>query len=322
MTGMMADFEIPESAISEARARIAGHVLRTPLVRGGLGGLLKLETQQPTGSFKVRPAFNSLLARLDECRARGVVTSSSGNFAQAVAFASRALGIDAAIVMPSNTPAFKVDRTRAFGGTVHLSGPSFDARWALMEKIRAESNRLVLHPYDTVETMAGDATIAVELLEQAREQGAALETVLVPCSGGGMLAGIATALKRARPAIKVFGVQPENNGSMARSFKAHARVKSGAFTTIAEALAAAEPGEHTFAVIERVVDGIVNVTEDEMRAAVKWCALEQKLVVEPGGAAGMAAVLAGRAPGARESVACVVSGGNIAPALLAEIIAG
>ncbi|MBI3542333.1 MAG: threonine/serine dehydratase, partial [Deltaproteobacteria bacterium] len=311
----MAENDAPnDREINEARARIAPYVARTPLVRayalqGEARAWLKLETLQPTNSFKVRPAFNSMLARLDEARSRGVVASSSGNFAQAVAYAARELGAHARIVMPSNTSPYKIARTRAFAGrddAVVLSGPTFDERWALTEKLQKESGSLLVHPYDSRETIAGDATLGLELLDDLGGD----FTVVVPASGGGLLAGVALAVKTARPRARVVGVQSKANGSMRASFVAGSRRKSPPFTSVADSLVAAIPGENTFAIIKRLVDDVVDLEESEFLDAVKFLALEQKLVAEPGGAASVAALRTGKLGRVTGDVVCIVSGGN------------
>ncbi len=309
--------EISADDVATARARIAPYLLKTPLVRSDhLKVWLKLETQQPTGAFKVRPAFNGLIAHLDEARAKGVIASSSGNFAQAVAYAARTFGVSAQIVMPSHTSPYKIERTRLFGGEVVLSEPSFEARWELTHKLQRETGRVLLHPYDSLETIAGDATLAEELLEQLPGN----FRVVVGGSGGGMLAGISAVLKRARPGCRVVGVQPAGNGSLSRSFQAGKLVKAESIATIADALTASAPGENTFSLIRRFVDEVVNVEEDEIRTAVRTLALEQKLVVEPGGAVGVAALLAGKlGPWAGDTI-CILSGGNIEPAKFAAMI--
>jgi threonine dehydratase len=303
---------VDPTLLREARERIAPYLSPTPLVdahalsrRTGVRARLKLESLQPTGSFKVRPAFNGLLSRLPEAQARGVLCSSSGNFAQAVAFAARELGVSATIVMSSATSKFKVERTRALGAEVVSCGPRFEDRWETTRRLQEETGRLLLHPFDSPETVAGDATIGLELLDQLPGG----VTVAVPVSGGGMLAGVACALRAARPGCRIIGVQPRANASMARSLAAGERVNVGAFTTVADALVAAMPGELTFSLARKLVDDLVLVDEEEILAAVRFLAEEQKLVAEPGGAVAVAALLAGRLPG-REAV-CVISGGNV-----------
>jgi threonine dehydratase len=306
----------------EARMRLASHLPPTPLVfasalseRAGRAIWLKLETTQPTGSFKVRPALNGILSHLDEARARGVIASSSGNFAQAVAWAAKKLGVDAMIVMTSKTSPYKAERTRALGAQVVTCGPSFKERWDTTYRLQRESGRVLVHPYDTSETIAGDATIALELIEQ--HPGPA--TVVVPTSGGGMIAGVAATLKQLRPETRVIGAQPAAGGAMARSLEAGKPVDVGGFDTIADALVASRPGDHTFELARQYVDGIVLASEDEIRAGVRFLFEEQKLLAEPGGAIAAAAVLAGKIPGTGD-VVCIVSGGNVEPRILQEIL--
>ncbi len=311
--------------IHEARARLAGYLPPTPLIhsrflsaRAGRDVRLKLETQQPTGSFKARPALNGMLAHREQARAAGVVTSSSGNFAQAVAYAAATLGVDARIVMMEGSSAFKRERTESFGGRVVLCANTFAARWETTLRIQRESGRLLLHPYDSPETIAGDGTLGLELLEHL--PGAF--TVLVPVSGGGLIAGIALAVKAARPQCRIVGVQAQANPSMQRSLEQGKRVASASVPaeSLADALSVAIPGKSTFNVAQELVDRVVLVSEEQIARAVRLLALEQKLVVEPGGAVSAAALLAGAAPPDNSPVVCVLSGGNIHPDTLSSIL--
>ena len=311
--------------IHEARARLESYLPPTPLAssrflsaRAGREVWLKLETQQPTGSFKARPALNGMLAHHEQARAAGVVTSSSGNFAQAVAYAASELGVDVRIVMMEEASAFKRERTESFGGRVVLCANTFAARWETTLRIRQESGRLLLHPYDSVETIAGDGTLGLELLAQL--PGAF--TVLAPISGGGLIAGIALAVKAARPECRIVGVQAQANPSMQRSLEQGKRIASASAPaeSLADALSVAVPGESTFQVAQELVDRVVLVSEEEIARAVRLLALEQKLVVEPGGAVAAAALLAGAAPPDGSPVVCVLSGGNVHPAVLSSIL--
>ena len=311
--------------IQLARERLAAHLSPTPLVRSDYftsrfrrDVWLKAETQQPTGSFKVRPAFNSMLANEAMAREAGVVTSSSGNFAQAVAFAATKLGIDAQIVMMEGASEFKRERTKLFGGNVVLCDNTFDARWETTFRIQRESGRLLVHPYDSVETIAGDGTLGLELATQLPE----VFTVLVPISGGGLISGIASALKAVRPECHIVGVQPEANPSMKVSFENGKRVEVQPSESLADALSVAMPGESTFAVVKHLVDSVVLVSETEIQRAVRLLALEQKLVVEPGGAVSIAALLSGSLGSESGPIVCVLSGGNVHPAVLAAILTG
>lgn len=300
--------------IRESRTRIQDFVKNTPLVWSEhFSAWFKLETQQPTASFKVRPAFNSILTNLNQAKSRGVIASSSGNFAQAVAYAARKLGIQATIVMPSITSPYKIERTRAWGADVVICGPSFEERWGTTHRLQKETGRLLVHPYDSPETICGDGTLGLELLEQLSGD----FCVVVPTSGGGLLSGVAVAIKNQRPTCRVIGVQSKANGSMARSLSQGAPVNVGAVKSIADALVASEPGKNTFELVRKYVDDVVLVDEDEIKRAVRDLAFEQKLVVEPGGAVGVAALMAqGRIQSEGLPRVVILSGGNVQPEAL------
>jgi threonine dehydratase len=311
--------------IQIAQKRLADYLRPTPLVASDALGRqsatpcwLKLETMQPTGAFKVRPALNSILANIEQARECGVVTSSSGNFAQATAWAATALGVDAQIVMMRNASPFKIERTKAFGGTVVPCGNTFEERWETTFRLQKESNRVFIHPYDSVETIAGNGVIGCELAEQLDRD----VCVLVPVSGGGLIAGIAAALKHLRPGCRVVGVQPAANSSMRDSFRAGRPVTVTLGPSIADALVATRPGDQPFALVQQFVDDVVMVGEEDIIAAVRTLAVEQKLVVEGGGAVGVAALLAGQVDTKGLDAVCVLSGGNILPSKFAEIVAG
>ena len=313
------DFE----TLQAARQRLAPYLRTTPLVfsvplsrLAGRNVWLKLETQQPTGSFKVRPALNSALAHLKAARKAGVLTSSSGNFAQGVAWAARELGLDATIVMMDNSSPYKIAQTEFLGAKVVRCGNSFEERWETTYRLERETGRVLLHPYDSEETVAGDGTVGLELLDQLLGD----FTVAVPGSGCGLIAGIATAVKHARPGCRVVAVQPEANGSLARSLEAGKRVNVGAVHTMADALVASTPGERTFAIAQRLVEAVALVSEDEIARAVRELALQQKIVAEPGGAVAVAALLAGKLPAGSGDLVCVISGGNVTPETLAGLL--
>jgi threonine dehydratase len=299
--------------IRKARERLAPYLKITPLVFShplsrltGRRVWLKLETQQPTASFKVRPALNGALSHLEAARRAGIVTSSSGNFAQAVAYAARELGLDAHIVMMGNSSPYKIAETEALGAKVVLCGNTFEERWETTYRLQRETGRVLLHPYDSEETIAGDGTLGLELLDQLDGP----FTVVTPVSGGGLISGVASAVKLGRPECRVVGVQPANNGSLSRSLAEGKPVGVGPVQTIADALVASKPGERTFGIIRERVDQVTEVTEDEIREAVRWLTSKQKVVVEPGGSVGVAALLAGRIEGTAD-VVCVASGGNM-----------
>ncbi len=309
--------------IHEARRRLAAYLQPTPLVFSaplsrtvGRRIWLKLETQQPTGSFKVRPALNGALVNLDAARRNGVLASSSGNFAQAVAYAGRELGLDAQIVMMDNSSPYKIAATESWGAKVVRCGNTFEERWETTYRLQRETGRILLHPYDSAETIAGDGTLGLELVDQLPGD----FTVLVPVSGGGLISGIATAVKALRPQCKVIGVQPERNGAFHRSLEAGEPVSVGPVETIADALVASKPGSHTFEIVRERADGVVLVSEDEIAGAVRDLVWKQKVVAEPGGAVAVAALLAGKVPAGTGDVVCVISGGNVMPAALIRLL--
>ena len=308
-----------------ARERLASYLQPTPLVlseplssRTHGRVWLKLETQQPTNSFKVRPALNAMLRHLDEARRRGVVTSSSGNYAQAVAYAARALDVNAQIVMMRKSSPLKVERTRQLGGEVVFCEDTFQDRWKTVFRIQDETGRLLLHPFDSEETIAGDGTIGLELVEQIESDFCAV----VPVSGGGLIAGIAAVVKTLRPGCRVIGVQPAANPSMALSVEEGKRVTVTPGPTLADALTVATPGERTFEIVRRCVDQVVLVEEAEIIEGVRTLAEEQKLVVEPGGAVGAVALLSDKIDRGNLDVVLILSGGNILPSKLAELLRG
>lgn len=309
--------------IALARERIEARLPPTPLVRSqylerklGRPVFLKLESQQPVGAFKVRPALNSILAQLSRCRSSGVVTNSSGNFAQAVAWTATELGVDAQVVMMRGASEFKRSRTRDFGATVVLCDDTYAARFGTTERIRKETGRSLVHPFDSVESIAGNATLGEELLAQLSGD----FTLYVPVSGGGLIAGCALAVRTARPDCAVYGVQAAANPATRLSLDQGRRVRSTPRPSLADALTVPRPGALTFAVIRRLVEQVVLVSEQEMVSAIRSLALEQKLVAEAGGAVSVAAALR-RPPPGHGPIVCVISGGNIDPARLAAIVA-
>ena len=311
-------------AIRDARRRLADYLRPSPLVLSdalsrdlGQRVWLKLESQQPTGAFKVRPAFNSILSNLDQARRAGVVTSSSGNFAQATAYAARELGVSARIVMMRNSSPFKRERTEMFGGEVVLCENTFQDRWDTTFRVHRETGRLLLHPYDSDETIAGDGTIGLELLDELDGD----FSVVAPISGGGLIGGIASALKHERPGCRVFGVQPAANPSMKESLAAGRPVTVNIEPTLADALVVACPGERGLRIVERLVEDVVAVDEDEIAAAVRYLAEQQKVVAEPGGAVAVAALRADKVGRADQDVVCILSGGNVLPSTFRELLA-
>jgi threonine dehydratase len=308
--------------IQAARARLDGITVRTPLIPLEYEGAtlhLKPENLQPIGAFKLRGAYNKIASLTDEERARGVITYSSGNHAQGVAYAARALETKAVIVMPRNAPAVKREATAALGAEIVLVGPSGVERQMKAEELAAEHGYVIIPPYDDEKIIAGQGTAGLEILEDMPD----VELVLVPIGGGGLISGISTAIKSAKPEAKVVGVEPEVAADAQASFRAGHIVKFPAeqvLSTCADGLRAQYPGTMTFEHIQRNVDDIVTVSEDEIMQAVKILAQNPKTVAEPSGAVAPAAWLFHREllPASNHTVA-VISGGNIDPGLLSRI---
>ncbi len=318
------------AAIRDAAKRIASVAFRTPLVRApfsavagyGLGRdiWLKAESLQPVGAFKMRGAANKILQLSPDEVKRGVITYSSGNHAQAVAYAAREVGAKAVIVMPSNAPAIKRAATLALGAEIVDVGVASSERLAKAEELVREHGYVVIPPYDDEQIIAGQATCGLEIVEELQD----VDLVLSPVSGGGLLSGVSAAVKQLSPQTKVFGVEPELAADTAESFRTGKIVTWGAeltSRTIADGLRTQSVGVRNFAHIQAFVDGIVTVTEAEIRAAMRAIVATTRLVPEPSGAVTTAALLfhADELPAYRKAVA-VVSGGNVDPALLAEVL--
>jgi threonine dehydratase len=276
---------------------------------------------QRTGSFKFRGAFNRISLIPEADRPRGVVAFSSGNHAQGVAAAARALGMMATIVMPSDAPAIKVRNTRAWGADVVMYDRWTEDREAIGGRISDESGATLVRPYDDPYVMAGQGTIGLELVEQAGVAGAALDAALVPCGGGGLIGGIAVALGGRSPATKVYAVEPAGFDDTGRSLAAGERVANAPdAVSFCDALLAPTPGVLTFAVNSARLAGAFAVTDAEVAQAMAAAHEYFKLVVEPGGAVALAAVLSGRLDCAGRAIAVVCSGGNVDPAVYAQAL--
>ncbi|SEH77790.1 threonine dehydratase [Mycolicibacterium rutilum] len=308
--------------IEQAAARIRAFVLRTPLLPAPWAGdderplWIKPENLQSIGAFKVRGAFNAI-GRLDESvRTRGVVAYSSGNHAQAVAYAAAVYAIPAHIVMPEETPAVKVAATRGHGARVVLCGAGQRERVAA--EVVEETGGVLIPPFDHPDIIAGQGTIGLEIAEDLPT----VDTVLVPVSGGGLASGIGTAVKALCPSARVIGVEPELAADTAQAFRVGHRVDwsiEDRNRTIADGLRS-QPSELTFTHLQNVLDEVVTVTEDQIRSAVAELVFRAHLVAEPSGAVALAAYRAMDFPPGRTVV--IVSGGNVEPALLREILAG
>ena len=270
-----------------------------------------------TGSFKERGALNKLSQLSTAEREAGVVAASAGNHAQGVAHHATRLGIRSVIVMPKATPLVKVSNTRDLGGEVVLYGANYDEALAQAKLLSAEHGFTFVHAFDDEAIIAGQGTIGLELLEEETQ----FDAVIVPIGGGGMISGIATAIKESRPATRIIGVEPENFASMKAAVEEGKIIEIPAKPTIADGLAVKRAGQITSGIVRRYVDEIVTVSEDEIASAILKLLEIEKTIVEGGGAAGLAALLFGKIEGlANKNVAVVISGGNIDPNLLSKII--
>ncbi|MGA2351775.1 MAG: threonine ammonia-lyase [Terracidiphilus sp.] len=311
------------SSIQAARTRIGESIYVSPCQLScdlseltGLPLHLKLENLQRTGSFKERGALNKLLTLSQAERASGVITASAGNHAQGVAFHAAALGIRAQIVMPLATPQIKVAATRGFGAEVILHGANYDeAADEALRRCQAEG-RTFIHPFDDAEVINGQGTIGLELLEQVPD----LEAVVVSIGGGGLISGIACALKETNPKIRVIGVEPEKLPSMLRAREAGAPVTINAEATIADGIAVRRAGDLTLPLVSRYVDEIVTVDDEEIASAILMLLEHEKTLAEGAGAAALAALLQSKTNLRDRRTVVLVSGGNIDVTLLAKII--
>ncbi|MED3616016.1 bifunctional threonine ammonia-lyase/L-serine ammonia-lyase TdcB [Bacillus wiedmannii] len=302
--------------IKKAKEILDVNARKTPLVKSfyltsKTGGeiYLKLENMQLTGSFKFRGAFNKISQLTNEEKERGVIACSAGNHAQGVALSSHLLGIKSKIVMPTSAPQAKVDATRGYGSEVILYGDTFDDAKAKCEKIIKETGETYLHPYDDVEVMAGQGTIGLDILDDMWD----VDTVIVPIGGGGIISGIAVALKSFNPSINIIGVQADNVHGMKASYDAGEIVSHYKAPTIADGCAVKIPGNLTFEIVKDLVDEIVTVSEEELEVAMKDLLQRGKAVVEGAGALATAALLAGKVDKyvKGKKVVAVISGGNV-----------
>ena len=310
--------------IRDARERVAGHVVHTPCTPSEAFGEMfggrawfKFENLQRTGSFKERGALNRMLAIPAEERRRGVIAASAGNHAQGVAFHARELGIPATIVMPERTPLVKVANTERYGARVVLHGTVYDEAMREAERIREEEGQTLIHPFDDPLVIAGQGSIGLELLEQVP----ALDVVVVPVGGGGLISGIAMAVKELRPEVRVVGVEAAVLPAALRAREAGEPVTIPPAQTIAEGIAVRRIGDNTFGLIERYVDELVVVDEEEIASAVLLLLEREKTVAEAACASAVAAVVGGHVAGLEgRRVVMVISGGNIDVNLLSRII--
>ena len=317
--------------IKQAQARLHGIAAHTPLMRyyppasknvtAALGGFyLKPESLQPIGSFKLRGAYNKIASLTDQERKRGVISYSSGNHAQGVAYAAHALGAKAVIVMPRTAPKVKIDSTAALGAEIVFVGPASAERMHKAEELSRQHGYSIVPPYDDEFIIAGQGTAGLEILEDCAD----VDLVLAPVGGGGLISGIAGAIKLSGSHAKVIGVEPELANDAQQSFRSGKIVQLPAervSSTLADGLRTQSIGQSNFEHIHAFVDDIITVTEDEIREAVRRMVKDARIVAEPSGAVTFSAVLfhLDELPASQKTVA-VVSGGNIEPHLLAQII--
>jgi threo-3-hydroxy-L-aspartate ammonia-lyase len=309
--------------IQQAASRIAGHVHRTPVMTShsfnevaGCEVFFKCENLQRAGAFKARGATNKILSLSDEEKKRGVIAVSSGNHAQAVALASREAETRAVICLPEDAPKMKVAATRGYGADIRFFNRHKDDRDAFGHEIAERENLVMVPAYDDYLVMAGQATCGLELLEEVPD----LDSILTPCSGGGLFAGVSTGAKGVNPSIKCFAVEPETGNDTQQSVQKGERIKIDPPPTIADGLRVQTPGALTFPITRANADDVLTVSDDEIRAAIRFLLFRMKLLVEPSGAAAAAAVLAKKVPGSIKKVGVVLSGGNIDPEMLATVL--
>jgi len=315
---------LPDYAdIVKAQMRLKGVVKITPLEHSksfssisGANVFMKLENLQSTGSFKVRGAYNKISSMDPKVLQNGVVCASAGNHAQGVAFAARAMGIKATVFMPVFTPPLKVIATRSYGADVQLVGETFDDAMAAAVKFRESSGAMFVHAFDDPEIIAGQGTIGLELFQSLET----MQDVVVPIGGGGLISGIAIALKKTNPDIRIIGVEPEGAASMLGSIKSGKPEKLINMHTIADGIAVKTPGNLTYEAARQYVDEFVVVSDEEIAHAAYLLLQRAKILAEPAGVASMAAILYNRLDFRNRNVVAVVSGGNINMGLLEQIM--
>jgi threonine dehydratase len=310
--------------IKEAVARTQGRVHRTPVITSrsfnaatGKQVFFKCENLQRAGAFKIRGASNKILSLTEAEKQRGVAAFSSGNHAQAVALAAREAGIQAVIAMPDDAPKAKVAATRAYGAEIVFYDRLKQDREQVAIEIAERDGRALVPPYDDYLILAGQGTCGLEFLEDVPE----LDSLLAPCSGGGLFAGVSTAAKALRPSVRCFAVEPQSADDTRQSFLKGERVRIPPPPTIADGLRVQSPGTLTFPILQQTAEDVLTVSDDEIVAAIKFFLFRMKLLVEPSGAAAAAAVLAGKLPRDTKRVGVILSGGNIDAELLAQFLA-
>ena len=314
---------IPYSEIEAARRRLAGVAHRTPVLTSrqfdeasGAFVFFKAENLQRAGAFKFRGAYNKVKAELERRPFRAVVAYSSGNHGQAVALVAKILGLKAAIVMPKDAPASKLEATRGYGAEIVLYDRYTEKREEIGQRLQRERGALLVPPFDDPLTMAGQGTVAAELLEDVPD----LDALLLPVSGGGLIAGCASAARHLRPSIVIYGVEPETADDTRQSLRKGQRVEIPVPETIADGLRLPSPGELTFPIVQETVRDILVVSDEEMIDTLCWILERMKVLVEPSGVVGAAAVRFKKADLSGQRVGVILSGGNVDRARLAQYL--
>jgi threonine dehydratase len=309
--------------IREAQARIGSHVHNTPVITSrafdeaaGKRVFFKCENLQRAGAFKIRGATNKMLSLTEAEKRRGVVAYSSGNHAQAVALAAREVGTVAVIAMPSDAPKLKVAATRDYGAEIVFYDRQKEDRAAVARGISERDGLVMVPPYDDYLVMAGQGTCGLEFLQQAP----GLDCILAPCSGGGLFAGVSVAAKAINPRIRCFAVEPETADDTRQSFLKGERILISPPSTIADGLRVQSPGTLTFPIVQEYAEDVLTVSDDEIAEALRFILFRMKLLVEPSGVAAAAAVLLAKLPRDVKQVGVVLSGGNVDPKVLSQLL--
>ncbi len=277
---------------------------------------LKTENLQVTGSFKLRGAYYKISKLNEEQKKAGIIACSAGNHAQGVALAASQMGIKSVVCMPDGAPISKVEATKALGAEVKLVPGTYDDAYEEALRLQKETGATFIHPFDDDEVIAGQGTIGIEILEQIDD----VDAIIVPVGGGGLISGVAYAVKKLRPEVKVYGVQAENAAGMVKSRTAGEPITLETVSTFADGIAVKHPGSNTFKLIEKYVDDVVTVTEDEIATAILALIEKQKLIAEGAGAVSVAAAMFGKLPIKGKKAVCLVSGGNIDVNILSRVI--
>lgn len=291
-------------------------LIQAPLLSHDAALYLKTENLQVTGSFKLRGAYYKISQLTEQQKAAGIIACSAGNHAQGVALAATHQGVRSVVCMPDSAPISKVEATKRLGAEVVLTKGAYDDAYEQALRLQKETGATLIHPFDDDEVIAGQGTIGLEILDQLPD----VDAIIVPVGGGGLISGVAFAVKQLQPSVKIYGVQAENAPSMFESHREGHQITLGTVKTFADGIAVKHPGDTTFSMVEQYVDGIVTVSEDEIAAAILAMIEKQKLIAEGAGAVSVAAAMFGKLPIAGKKAVCLASGGNIDVNILSRVI--